>query len=130
MLCVCVNFIQELLCIHSFTSTPNDRFLEKLFMAVTLTLRVFVKRLAKRGDRRKKYFFIFRFVRCLSRGLNYITVKNYVCYGQIPTTICLTFFYYFQHFVIYCDISSELGLVFSVVKMNKIRCSLFFCLTF
>ena len=51
---VCVNFIHSG-GTYSLKSTPNDRFYEKLFMAVQITLRVFSRNLL-RGNRRKNTF--------------------------------------------------------------------------
>ena len=44
--------------IYSLKSTPNDWFLEKLFMAILFTLRVFAKNLL-RGNRRRNIFSYF-----------------------------------------------------------------------
>ena len=40
---VCVNFLYMSCETYSLKSTPKDRFLEKLFMAVLFALRVFVR---------------------------------------------------------------------------------------
>ena len=46
--------------IYSIKSIPNDTFFEKLFMAFSLTLTVFVRK-SESADRKspKKYFLIF-----------------------------------------------------------------------
>ena len=51
---VCVHFIHKW---RDLNSTPNDRFFEKLFMAILFTLRVFARNLL-RGNRRKILFCI------------------------------------------------------------------------
>ena len=40
---------------YSLRSTPNDRFFEKLFMAILFTLRVFVRNLLRRNRRRNTF---------------------------------------------------------------------------
>ena len=52
---------------YSLKTTPNDRFFEKLFMAVFITLRVFARNLL-RGNRRRSNFWIF--FRRISWGSN------------------------------------------------------------
>ena len=55
MLCALILYIGG--GIYSLKSTPNDRFFEKLFMAILFTLRVFVRNLL-RGNRRRNTFHI------------------------------------------------------------------------
>ena len=64
---VCVNFIHKCRGTYSLKSTPNDRFLEKLFMAILFTLRVFARNLL-RGNRRRNTFLISFW--CLAWGSN------------------------------------------------------------
>ena len=52
---------------YSLKSTPNDRFFEKLFMAVLIILRVFARNLL-RGNRRRNTFRILFW--CLDWGSN------------------------------------------------------------
>ena len=60
---VCVNFIHKWLDLQFLKSTPNDRFLEKLFMAILFALRVFAGNLL-RGNRQRNIFRIL--VWCLT----------------------------------------------------------------
>ena len=53
MLCVLILYISG--GTYSLKSTPNDRFVEKLFMAILFTLRVFARNLL-RGNRRRNTF--------------------------------------------------------------------------
>ena len=53
MLCVLILYINGRT--YSLKSTPNDRFFEKLFMAILFTLRVFARNLL-RGNRRRYTF--------------------------------------------------------------------------
>ena len=53
MLCVLILYISG--ATYSLKSTPNDRFFEKLFMAILFTLRVLARNLLK-GNRRKNTF--------------------------------------------------------------------------
>ena len=48
-------------------STPNDRFFEKLFMAILFTLRVFARNLLRENHRRNIFCILFW---CLVRGSN------------------------------------------------------------
>ena len=56
MLCVLILYISD--GTYSLKSTPNDRFFEKLFMAILFNLRVFATNLL-RGNRRRNLF-VFR----------------------------------------------------------------------
>ena len=58
MLCALILYVSG--GIYSLTSTSNDRFFEKLFMAVLFTLRVFARNLL-RGSRPRIIFFYFIF---------------------------------------------------------------------
>ena len=62
MLCVLILYISG--GTYSLKSTPNDRFLEKLFMAILFTLRVLARNLLRR-NRRRKYAFRISFC-CLA----------------------------------------------------------------
>ena len=53
MLCVLILYISG--GTYSLKSTPNDKFFEKLFMAILFTLRVFARNLL-RGNRRRNSF--------------------------------------------------------------------------
>ena len=55
---VCVNFYTQVAGPTSLESTPNDRFFEKLFMAVLFTLRIFARNLL-RGNRRRNICFSY-----------------------------------------------------------------------
>ena len=65
MLCVLILYISG--GTYSLKSTPNDRFFEKLFMAILFTLRNFARNLL-RGNRRRNIFGILFL--CLARGSN------------------------------------------------------------
>ena len=56
MLCVLILYISG--GNYSLLSTPNDRFFEKLFIAILFTLRVFARNLPKKKSS-KKYFSYF-----------------------------------------------------------------------
>ena len=58
---------------YNLKSTPNDRFIEKLFMAILFPPRIFVRNLL-RGSRRRNIF-IFSFW-CLSWDLNSDLTSN------------------------------------------------------
>ena len=53
--CVCVNFIHKWQDLQFLKSIPNDRFFEKLFMAISFTLRVFVRNLLRENRRRNTF---------------------------------------------------------------------------
>ena len=55
---VCVNFIYKLRGTYSLKSTANDRFFEKLFMAVLIYTQSFCQKSAERKSP-KKYFSYF-----------------------------------------------------------------------
>ena len=58
MLCVLILYISD--GTYSLKSTPNDRFLEKLFMAILFTFRVFARNLLRK-EIAVEIFFVFRF---------------------------------------------------------------------
>ena len=57
MLCVLILYISGRT--YSSKSTPNDRFLEKLFMAILFILRVFARNLLTRNLRRNTFCILF-----------------------------------------------------------------------
>ena len=59
MLCVLILYISG--GTYSLKSTPNDRFFEKLLMAILFTLRVFARNLLRGNRRRKLSVFCFVF---------------------------------------------------------------------
>ena len=59
MLCVLILYISG--GTYSLKSIPNDRFFEKLFMAILFTLHTVFARNLLRGNRRRKILFVFRF---------------------------------------------------------------------
>ena len=65
MLCVLISYISS--GTYSLKATPNDRFFEKLFMAIFFTLRVFARNLP-RGNHRRNTFCILLW--CLAWGSN------------------------------------------------------------
>ena len=87
---VCVNFIHKWRDLR-LRSTPNNRFFEKLFMAILLTLRVFFKNLLKGNYRRNTFRILFW---CLAWASNPVfssnKPKHYLLhhgnYTTLPTT--------------------------------------------
>ena len=95
---VSVNFIHEWRDLQLKIDSERQIFLEKLFMAILFTLRVFARNLL-RGKRRKKYVFIFRFIDAWSTHylLDYGDFLE-VCIGSLYSSQLSTFQAYCVYF--------------------------------
>ena len=76
MLCVLIVYISG--GTYSFKSTPNDRFFDKLFIAILFTLRILARNLLRGNRRRNNYRISFW---CLAWDMN--SKKFYVLHFDI-----------------------------------------------
>ena len=68
---VCVGYVSERT--YSLKATPNDRFFDKLFLAIIFTLRIFGRNLLKGSCRRNTFRVLFW---CLALVLNHGFTSN------------------------------------------------------